>query len=265
MPFRQQTLKQAFMLLSLFSILLAGCADMSPIPSKQTAVPPTNMMPTPSQTYELKSRLPTETHLRTESPALPTSTQISEPKGCREPQGNYDRIVINGHQLNQRTYEMLTNAAEIYKGIIDITGEAITQGSYTSAVEASFGTHSGGGAVDLSVMAAGTYQVLEAEIEPLVRALRLAGFAAWYRDFDELYPGSPVHIHAIAIGDRELSLPAREQLAGPHGYFWGYNGLPVEVGDPARDPHGGPIMCDWMSIQGYPNKTATPSPSEDLP
>lgn len=265
MPFRQQTIKQAFMLLSLFAILLAGCADMSPILSKQTAVPPTNQMLTPSQTYELKSRLPTETHLPTESPALPTSTQISEPKGCREPQGNYDRIVINGHQLNQRTYEMLTYAAEIYKGIIDITGEAITQGSYTGAVEASFGTHSGGGAVDLSVMAAGTYQILDGEIEPLVTALRLAGFAAWYRDFDELYPGSPVHIHAIAIGDRELSLPAREQLAGPHGYFWGYNGLPAEVGDPARDPHGGPIMCDWMSIQGYPNKTATPSPSEDLP
>jgi len=149
MPFRQQTIKQAFMLLSLFAILLAGCADMSPILSKQTAVPPTNQMLTPSQTYELKSRLPTETHLPTESPALPTSTQISEPKGCREPQGNYDRIVINGHQLNQRTYEMLTYAAEIYKGIIDITGEAITQGSYTGAVEASFGTHSGGGAVDL--------------------------------------------------------------------------------------------------------------------
>jgi hypothetical protein len=160
---------------------------------------------------------------------------------------------------------MLRYAAEIYDGIIDITGDAITQGSYNSAVEASFGTHSGGGAVDISVLSPDTYQILNDEIEPLVSALRLAGFAAWYRDFDELYPGSPVHIHAIAIGDRELSLPGREQLAGPHGYFWGYNGLPVEIGNPTRDPQGGPIICTWMLNLGYPNKTSTPFPGEILP
>lgn len=155
---------------------------------------------------------------------------------------------------------MLEYAATLYDGEIDITGSAITQGSFTSTVDASFGTHSGGGAVDLSVMAPGTYTILEDDIEPLIQGLRLAGFAAWYRDFDELYPGSPVHIHAVAIGDRELSLAAREQLAGPHGYFWGYNGLPAEDVPPTRDPHGGPIVCNWMVEKGYPNKTATPSP-----
>ena len=203
---------------------------------------------------------PTEI-IMTPAPTLtPAATITTTPSLCQRPSGNYDHLSINGHSLNHRTYEMLQYAAELYSGMLDITGDAITQGSYTNAVDASFGTHAGGGAVDLSVMAPGTYRVLEEDIDPLVRALRLAGFAAWYRDFDELYPGSPVHIHAIAIGDRELSIAAREQLAGPHGYFWGYNGLPVTPGLPIRDAHGGPIICDWMIDLGYPNKTATPSP-----
>jgi hypothetical protein len=162
--------------------------------------------------------------------------------------------------LNKRTYEMLEYAASLYGGVIDITGQAITQGSYTSAVEASFGTHSGGGAVDLSVMYPGTYTIHEEDIEPLIRALRLAGFAAWYRDFDELYDGSPVHIHAIAIGDQELSFAARQQLTGPHGYFWGFNGLPANGSGPASDPHGGPVICEWMLELGYPDITVTPVP-----
>jgi len=177
-----------------------------------------------------------------------------------QPSDNYDIITVNDHRLNQRTYEMLEYAATLYAGSIDITGSAITQGSYTGAVEESFGTHAGGGAVDLSVMAPGTFNILYDEIAALIKALRTAGFAAWFRDFNALYEGSPVHIHAIAIGDRELSLAAREQLAGPHGYFWGYNGLPIDDAAPVRDPHGGPIVCAWMSEMGYPNKTATPAP-----
>ena len=160
---------------------------------------------------------------------------------------------------------MLQTAQRLYSGVIDITGDAITQGSYTNAVEASFGTHAGGGAVDLSVMEPGTYQILYEDIVPLIQALRQSGFAAWYRDLDELYPGSPAHIHAIAIGDRALSLAAREQLAGPFGYFWGYNGLPTGDKIPIRDPHGGPTVCKWMIEKGYPNKTATPSSTENLP
>lgn len=218
-----------------------------------TRIPHSKTPITPTQRQTVT---PTETI----TTATPTITTTTEADGCKQPLENYERISINGHTLNQRTYEMLEYAATLYAGVIDITNTAITQGSYTSAVEASFGTHAGGGAVDLSVMAPGTFTILEKDIEPLIQALRLAGFAAWYRDFNDLYPGSPVHIHAIAIGDRELSLAAREQLAGPHGYFWGYNGLPTEGETPTRDPHGGPIVCDWMIEKGYPNKTATPGP-----
>jgi len=155
--------------------------------------------------------------------------------------------------LNQRTYSMLQHAAEMYTGAIEITGYSITQGSYSDAESASFGTHSGGGAVDISVMQPGTYIVLYEDIEPLIHALRVAGFAAWLRDLDELYPGSPIHIHAIAIGDAQLSSAAQKQLTGEAGYFLGYDGLPVAEGEqPSLDPHGGPVLCQWMLDMGYP-------------
>jgi hypothetical protein len=147
---------------------------------------------------------------------------------------------------------MLTHAQELYGGELEITGYAITQGSYSNAVAASFGTHAGGGAVDLSVLRRETYTVLWDDIEPLLRALRAAGFAAWLREYGELYPDSPIHIHAIAIGDGELSAAAEDQLTGPSGYFRGYSGLPVAAGVlPSPDRHGGPVICQWMIDMGY--------------
>jgi len=147
---------------------------------------------------------------------------------------------------------MLAHAQELYGGEIQLTGYAITQGSYTDDVSASFGTHAGGGAVDLSVMREGTYTVLWDDLEPLIRALRAAGFAAWVREYGELYTDSPIHIHAIAIGDPELSPAAEEQLTGEAGYFRGSSGLPVATyGGPAPDRYGGPILCQWMIDLGY--------------
>ena len=147
---------------------------------------------------------------------------------------------------------MLAHAQQLYGGEIDLTGYAITQGSYNRSVEASFGTHSGGGAVDLSVLQRGTYTVLWDDIEPLIHALRAAGFAAWLREYGELYQDSPIHIHAIAIGDQELSPAAQEQLTGEAGYFRGFSGLPVSMyGPPTADRYGGPIICQWMIDIGY--------------
>jgi hypothetical protein len=162
------------------------------------------------------------------------------------------RVEINGSTINQRTLAMLIHAQELYGGELEITGHAITQGSYSDALAASFGTHSGGGAIDLSVMSEGTYTVLWDDIEPLLRALRVAGFAAWLREYGELHADSPIHIHAIAIGDRELSPAAEEQLTGEAGYFRGYSGLPIAMyGVPAPDRYGGPILCQWMIDLGY--------------
>ena len=123
--------------------------------------------------------------------------------------------------INQRTFDMLKHAQTLYGGELELTGYHLTQGSYSNEVSASFGTHSGGGAVDLSVIQYGTYKVLYQDIESLIVALRTAGFAAWLRNFDQLYAGSPIHIHAIAIGDRDLSIAAQDQLTGEFGYFRG--------------------------------------------
>ncbi len=153
--------------------------------------------------------------------------------------------------LNQRTLAMLEHAAGIYKGELEITGYAITQGSYHDNGAASWGTHLGGGAVDLSVMRKGTYTVLKDDIEPLIHALRVSGFAAWFRTYGELSPDSPYHIHAIAIGDKELSQPARDQLDGKFGYFRGFTGVPQESGVPVPDRHGGPTVCQWMVEMGF--------------
>jgi hypothetical protein len=146
---------------------------------------------------------------------------------------------------------MLAHAQALYGGELELTGHAITQGSYTNSEAASFGTHAGGGAVDLAVVRWGTYTILWDDIPPLLRALRAAGFAAWLREYGELYENSPVHIHAIAIGDQELSPAAQGQLTGLAGYFRGYSGLVDSHGKPTPDRYGGPLLCQWMLDLGY--------------
>ncbi|MCL4239478.1 MAG: hypothetical protein KJ047_14655 [Anaerolineae bacterium] len=193
----------------------------------------------------------------------PTPTPFVEPVGCWEPPDDYSRLWVNGALLNARTLAMLDHAQALYAadgGIIDFR-LALTQGSYNAGgVAASFGTHDGGGAVDLSVRSRADWSVLEAEIAPMIAALRAAGFAAWLRDTDELYPGSPIHIHAIAIGDAELAEAARAQLDGTFGYLRGYNGLPQASGIPLPDGHGGPLICGWMVARGFGDLRGQPNP-----
>lgn len=220
------------------SATLTGTSSPSPTASQ-----------TPSPTMTASLLPPTDTA---------TITPTAEPFGCLRPPDDYARLKINGWTINQRTYAMLQHAAVLYGGEIDITSWAITQGSYHYNGIASFGTHLGGGAVDLSVMRKNTWTILVADINPLVHALRVAGFAAWYRQPGELFPGSPPHIHAIAIGDKELSQPAKDQLTGKFGYFRGYSGVPITNGTPAPDRFGGPVLCQWMIDMGYTDLRKTP-------
>ena len=231
---------------SLILLFVTGCLT----PSEPAALPtPTTL----TSTATLTPVPPTLTATTVPSPTAtmpPTSTP--EPVGCNKPPEDYTQLEINAETLNVRTFAMLAHAQELYDGEIDLTGYAVTQGSYTNALSASFGTHAGGGAVDLSVMRQGTYTVLWDDVPRLLHALRTSGFAAWLRDYGELHADSPIHIHAIAVGDRELSPAAQDQLTGPAGYFRGYNGLPVEqYGNPTPDRFGGPIVCQWMIELGY--------------
>ncbi len=250
------------MMLLLFALVLFGFQGcQSPLPTLPTETPlivliPSNTASANPSTTVSPSTAPTPTN-------PPISTNTPEPVGCLKPPDDYEKVLLNGYLFNQRTVAMLQHAANLYQGDIDILGSSITQGSFHDNGAASFGTHLGGGAVDLSVMLPGTYTVLYDQIPDLIQALRLAGFAAWLRDFDEVYPGSAIHIHAIAIGDLELSQPAEDQLTGKFGYFRGYNGLPIKNGPPALDRHGGPLICTWMLLAGYQDlriPTVTPSP-----
>lgn len=122
-----------------------------------------------------------------------------------------ERVSWRGVTLNRRTVAML-ELAEQRSGITIRP----TQGSYNrGGVSASSGTHDGGGAVDVSVSGLSSRQ-----IRKLVRALRDVGFAAWHR----LYIAGlwPAHIHAIAIGDRELAPLAASQVVQ---YVGGLDGL----------------------------------------
>jgi hypothetical protein len=243
----------------LFSLLLAGTlfagCTRAPVQApllSETSIPPTTTRSPSASATTTSTPAPSDTPTPTAAVTFtPSPTASLEPVGCQRPSDDYTLTKVNGWLVNQRTLEMLQYAAERYAGEIDITGYAVTQGSYTDQVAASFGTHDGGGAVDLSVMRAGTYTVLYDEIDPLISALRLVGFAAWLRDFDELYPGSPIHIHAVAVGDQHLSKAARDQLTGTYGYFRGYTGVPQTNQIPVLDRHGGPILCQWMIEEGY--------------
>lgn len=196
----------------------------------------------------------------TRRPLTPTATPVPQPSPtsvahsllpCQPPPDDYQRVTVGSETVNARTLWMLKLAQTLYQGRGDPLN--ITQGSYVDSVAASFGTHAGGGAVDISVRVKSEPAALlnEREMTELVTALRQAGFAAWARLPGDLDILNGVHIHAIAVGDRELSVEARRQLDGPEGYFLGLDGVPPEHGGPKIDRYGGPVLCDWMSALGY--------------
>lgn len=80
------------------------------------------------------------------------------------------------------------------------------QGSHNEGgVAASGGTHDGGGVVDLSVP--------NGDWEGAVTALRKIGFAAWVRNVDGYgQAGSGAHIHAVLMGNEQLSPQAQTQV-----------------------------------------------------
>lgn len=107
----------------------------------------------------------------------------------------------------------------------------LSQGSYSTGVEQSAGTHAGGGSCDISI--SGKNKV---ETDALVLALRQVGFAAWLRTPDQ---GFIYHVHAIAGGCSDLSSGARDQW---DDYLGGRNGLANNA------PDDGPRDFDHVGI-----------------
>lgn len=133
-----------------------------------------------------------------------------------EPTHDYSRLSFDGCTLNGRTLAML-NALDRRLA----AGLRVLKGSYEVDGARGAHPHMGGGTVDL-----GLGDVAPHTIEAMVRALRAIGFAAWFRDRHE-HP----HIHAVAIGDREMSPAAAWQVKQ---FFSGKDGR-SRMG---ADPHG---------------------------
>lgn len=172
--------------------------------------------------------------------ASPSGAGVVGASGCTpagpndpEPPAIYTRTTHGGKTVNQRTKVML-QTAERYAG----TTFTLTQGSYSTGVAASAGTHDGGGAGDISVGG-----MSRAQIDKSIQGLRMAGFAAWSRTPAE---GFGAHIHFEAIGDKEMSSGGRDQVVD---LFAGRNGLANNGPDSAPASIGRPFPT-WAGKYG---------------
>lgn len=112
----------------------------------------------------------------------------------------YGRVIYKGVKVNRRTKAAL-------EWVRKRTGInfSLAQGSYNVGVAASAGTHDGGGVVDVRVT-----DLTAGEIDIVLRALKDAGFAAWYRPAVSGLWGP--HIHAVLRGDKEMAPGAAAQV-----------------------------------------------------
>lgn len=154
------------------------------------------------------------------------------------PTSDYTRKSFRGVTLNQRTIEMIIRA-EVYADQMGMSGFqfSFSQGSYSSNVAASAGTHDGGGAVDIRTSVVNNEKK---KVDTMVVALRKAGFAAWSRGRVADSFENSKHIHAIAIGDTQASTGAKNQVAS---FKRGRNGLKDDGVDP--DAYLGRATPTW--------------------
>jgi peptidoglycan hydrolase-like protein with peptidoglycan-binding domain len=167
----------------------------------------------------------------------PTSSEVLRGFSTTAPKSDYRRVSVDGQTLNKRTQEMLQRAQYIMRNKFGHKNFdfQVVQGSYTSAVAASGGTHDRGGAMDIH-----TRSYSKRVVDDMVKAMRMAGFAAWSRGRG--HDSFPPHIHAIAIGDRELSSAAAAQV---QEYFNGGDGLVGSRPDPDRGLGRSGLIPDW--------------------
>lgn len=108
-------------------------------------------------------------------------------------------------KTDKRTLYMINLANDCLKQIKEPT-VVISQGSYcsTGCAAASGASHDKGGTVDLSVRHLTSWGKSHTQIEKLIKVLREVGFAAWYRDEQDVASWSNnQHIHINALGAPE--------------------------------------------------------------
>lgn len=148
------------------------------------------------------------------------------------------KVDYKGHTFDLRTYRMIRWAEK--KAGFEF---AISQGSYNKSVAASAGTHDGGGAADFSVRL-----LLPWKRNRMLKALKDAGFAAWYRTTRQGFDTN--HIHAIAIGCDDLAALAKSQVVD---YDKGLDGLRGHAKDKSYRPNP-PVRFNMVKNQPMPRK-----------
>ena len=168
------------------------------------------------------------------------ATATSDSYGSTAPKADYTRKTWRGVTLNQRTIEMILRA-EVHMAEMGMAAFqfSISQGSYSSSVAASAGTHDAGGAVDIRTSVVNNDKK---KVDTMVVALRKAGFAAWSRGRVADSFENNKHIHAIAIGDAQASSGAKNQVAS---FKRGRNGLKGDGADP--DAYLGRATPAWAA------------------
>jgi hypothetical protein len=148
---------------------------------------------------------------------LPGPTSLKKLLGSKytlyRPVSAGKHVLYDGHTVNVRTRAMMRAASRRLGRKCHI---GITQGSYNAGgVQASAGTHDGGGAVDVNLG-----ERCGKKISTVVRSMRIVGFAAWYRP--TIRGLWNAHIHGIAISDPDLSSGAADQV---WDYYTHHDGL----------------------------------------
>lgn len=141
-----------------------------------------------------------------------------------------------------------------------VTGLSIllTQGSYSTSVSASAGTHSGGGVVDLN-LSGWDYPT----IQRVISAGRSMGGVGWYRTPAE---GFSYHVHMVRVDCADLAPAARAQVVQ---YYAGQNGLANHGPDDSTRAYvgmtwakyrGGAPTQNWANQPAAPAHTSNPTP-----
>jgi hypothetical protein len=141
--------------------------------------------------------------------------------------GDLDRVRFGSKIVDRRTSEMLAEAERLAQAEDPTINDfRLTQGSFSTHVGASAGTHSGPGSFD---MYTGGYTPEQKEI--IGMALRTVGFASWRR---RAIPGKwKEHWHGIAMDTEGLPPVAARQVKS---YLNGRDGLVGNREDPDPRP-----------------------------
>jgi hypothetical protein len=130
----------------------------------------------------------------------------------------------------------------------DLSG-LITQGCYSAgAVEASKGTHDGGGVLDLA-----DFTPYRTDADVLFTA---CGWVDFFRPYGILYPKSPAHHHVVLNGCPHLSPGAKAQLVDAKA---GLNGLAGKGKDEGPRP-----LVTWQQALAADGKSVPAQQEDDM-